>query len=43
MKLKLLDLYSGTHSVGCVASELGYDVTSLDLRDASINCDVIKP
>ena len=40
-KPKLLDLYSGTHSVGRVATELGYLVTSLDLYDASINCDVM--
>ena len=42
MGLRMLDLYSGTHSVGRVASALGYSVTSLDLRDASINCDVMS-
>lgn len=27
---KLLDLFSGTHSVGKIASQMGYEVTSLD-------------
>ncbi len=39
--MRLLDLYSGTHSVGKVARSLGYEVTSLDLCDASICCDVM--
>ena len=39
--MKLLDLFSGTHSVGRVACELGFSVTSLDLCDASICCDVL--
>ena len=38
----LLDLFSGTHSVGKVARELGYDVVSLDLADATICCDVLQ-
>ena len=37
----MLDLFSGTHSVGRVACELGFSVTSLDLCDASICCDVL--
>jgi len=28
--MKLLELFSGTKSVGKVAEQLGYDVTSLD-------------
>ena len=38
--MRLLDLYSGTHSVGNVAIKLGLEVVSLDLADASINCNV---
>ena len=38
---RLLDLFSGTHSVGKVARELGYEVVSLDLADATICCDVL--
>ena len=41
MGLRMLDLFSGTHSVGRVACELGFSVTSLDLCDASICCDVL--
>eukprot|EP00966_Prymnesium_polylepis_P222682 5151391-Prymnesium_polylepis.2 len=39
--MRLLDLFSGTHSVGKVAQELGFDVTSLDLHGADINQDVL--
>ena len=38
----LLDMFSGTHSVGKVAHDLGYDVVSLDLADATICCDVLE-
>ena len=37
MIMKLLELFSGTGSVGRVAKDLGYTVVSLDLKDASIN------
>ena len=30
--MKLLELFSGTKSVGKVAEQLGYEVTSLDLK-----------
>ena len=39
--MRLLDLFSGTHSVGNVAKGLGFEVVSLDLADASICCDVL--
>ena len=39
---KMLDLFSGTHSVEKVAVHMGYEVTSLDLHDASICCDVLE-
>ena len=38
----LLDMFSGTHSVGKVARDLGYEVISLDLADATICCDVLE-
>ena len=38
---KLLELFSGTKSVGKVAEQLGFDVVSLDLRNADINCDIL--
>ena len=38
---KLLELFSGTKSVSKVAEELGFDVVSLDLRNADINCDIL--
>ena len=37
-----MKLFSGTGSVGKVAKELGYDVVSLDLKDANINTDILK-
>ena len=40
--MKLLELFSGTKSVGKVAEQLGYDVTSLDLKHADINTDVLN-
>jgi len=42
MYMRLLDVYSGTHSVGNVARALGYEVVSLDLADADICCDVLS-
>ena len=41
MKL-LLELFSGTGSVGKVAKEMGFKVVSLDLQNADINCDIMK-
>ena len=40
-KMRLLDLFSGTHSVGVVARALGFEVVSLDLSDATVCCDVL--
>jgi len=39
--MKLLELFSGTKSVGKVAERLGYEVISLDLKDADINCNIL--
>ena len=40
--MKLLELFSGTKSVGKVAEQLGYEVVSLDLKNADINCDIMN-
>ena len=40
--MKVLELFSGTHSVGNVCKEKGYEVISLDLKNATHNCDVLK-
>ena len=39
--LRLLELFCGTKSVGKVAKDLGYEVISLALKDADINCDIL--
>ena len=38
----LLELFSGTGSVGTIAKSLGYNVISLDLKNADINCDILE-
>ena len=40
--MKLLDMFSGTGSVGTVAKDMGWDVVSLDLKGADINCDILQ-
>ena len=39
--MKLLELFSGTGSVGNVAKTLGWEVVSLDLKNADINVDIL--
>ncbi len=39
--MKLLELFSGTHSVGNIAKKLGYEVISLDLKKADININIL--
>jgi len=39
--MKVLELFSGTHSVGKVCKERGWDVVSVDLQDADI-IDIMK-
>ena len=40
--MKLLELFSGTKSVGKVAEQLDYEITSLDLKNADINTDILN-
>ena len=40
--MKLLELFSGTGSVGKVARDLGYSVISLGLKNANINTDSLR-
>jgi len=40
--MRVLELFSGTHSVGKVCKEKNWEVISLDLKDADINCDVMN-
>ena len=40
--MSLLELFSGTGSVGTIAKSLGFNVISLDLKNADINCDIYK-
>jgi hypothetical protein len=39
--MKCLDLFSGTHSVGKVLESQGHSVISLDLKDATINTNIL--
>ena len=40
--MKLLELFNGTGSVGCVAKDMGWSVVSLDLKGADINSDILE-
>ena len=40
--MKLLELFSGTGSIGKVAKNLGWEVMSLDLKKSDIECDILK-
>jgi len=40
--MKLPELFSGTGSVGKVAGDFGFDVVSLDLKNANINTDILQ-
>ena len=40
--VKVLELFSGTHSVGKVCEKFGFEVVSLDLNNADINIDILK-
>lgn len=42
MSLTLLELFSGSGSVGKVADRLGYSVVSLDLKDVKIMTDILE-
>ena len=40
--MKVLELFSGTGSVGKVCKEKGWEVLSLDLKDADININILE-
>jgi site-specific DNA-cytosine methylase len=40
--MRVLELFSGTGSVGKVCEELGYEVISLDLKNADINTNILE-
>tara|TARA_B110000046_G_scaffold137563_1_gene143893 strand:+ start:1131 stop:1763 length:633 start_codon:yes stop_codon:yes gene_type:complete len=40
--MRCLDLFSGTHSVGNIAANMGFDVVSLDLDNATICLDIME-
>ena len=40
--MKLLELFAGSKSVGTVVDKLGWDVVSLDLKGATINCNILE-
>lgn len=40
--MKILELFSGTGSVGKVFKKAGHQVISLDLKDADINCNILE-
>lgn len=40
--MKVLELFSGTGSVGKICKELGYEVVSLDLKNADIETDIME-
>ena len=39
--MNVLELFSGTHSVGKICDSLGWSSTSLDLQDADININIL--
>ena len=40
--MNLLELFSRIGSVGTIAKSLGFNVISLDLKNADINCDILE-
>ena len=40
--MRVLELFSGTKSVGKVCKEFGYEVIALDLNNADINIDILE-
>ena len=40
--MNLLELFSGTKNVGTIAKSLGFNVISLDLKNADINTDILE-
>lgn len=42
MYMRILELFSGTGSVGKIAKERGWEVVSLDLKNADININILE-
>ena len=40
--MNLLEFFSGTGSVGNIARKFGFNVISLDLKNADINTDILE-
>ena len=40
--MNLLEMFSGTGSVGLIAKSLGFNVIPLELKNADINCDILE-
>jgi len=40
--MRVLELFSGTGSIGKICKSKGWDVVSLDLKNADINCDILE-
>ena len=40
--MNLLELFSGTGNVGTIAKSLGFNVISLELKNADINSDILE-
>ena len=40
--MTLLEFFSGTGSVGLIAKSLGFNVVSLDFKNADISCDILE-
>ena len=40
--MNFLELFSGSGSVGTIAKSLGFNVISLDLKNADINTDILE-
>ena len=40
--MNLIEIFSGTGSVGRIAKSIGFNVISLGLKNADINCDILE-
>ena len=40
--MNLLEMFSGAGSIRLIAKSFGFNVISLDLKNADINCDILE-